>query len=256
MIYYKDLVKVFDGGEGSGHFNHVGIPNHKGGSARSGNFKNNLNTTKVSSTKLEGKNRLDKFRNVIKRKQNESEKDYEARIESYSHSMSRYTGHNYGDIKNAYRAKYGISKEYYGKLSQEEAMKASNVLDDYIYQAPKYEGEVYRGITLNDKNFDTIIQNLKSGKVIDMQGISSWSTDEEVAEDFIETNEDEFASNAILFKLDNKSGTPIESLSNVPNEKEVLHPTTARYKLKKIEDNNMELYYENGKAVTVILEEV
>lgn len=35
----NDIVKVFDGGEGSGHFNHVGILKHKGGSARSGKFK-------------------------------------------------------------------------------------------------------------------------------------------------------------------------------------------------------------------------
>lgn len=253
---YKEIIKAFDGGEGSGHFNHVGIPNHKGGSARSGEFAKNKNTEKISTLKLKGNNRLDKIKNVIKRKQNETQEKYEERIGLYSNSISKYTGHSYGDIKNAYRVKYGINKEYYGKLDQEEAMKASNALDDYIYQAPKYEGEVYRGITLSDKNYDKVIRELKSGKTIDMQGISSWSTDEEVAKNFIEDNEYFDTPNAILFKLENKSGTPVDSISNVPGEKEVLHPTTARYKLKKIEDSNISLYTKGAKAITIILEEI
>ena len=38
-----EIIKVFDGGDGSGHYNHVGIPEHKGGSARSGKFRRNQN---------------------------------------------------------------------------------------------------------------------------------------------------------------------------------------------------------------------
>ena len=237
---YKELVKVFDGGKGSGHFNHVGIPNHKGGSARSGEFAKNINTNKVSTHKMSGDNRLEKIKNIIKKKKNESDEEYYVRIKSYSESIVNYTGNRYGDIKNAYRAKYGISKEYNGKMSQEKAEKASNDLDDYIYQAPKYDGEVYRGMTLSDKNYDNIIKNLKSGKVMDMQGISSWSSD---------------TPNAILFKLQNKSGTPIDSISFISGEYEVLHPTTARYKLKKIEENDNN-YFNANRIVTITLEEV
>ena len=32
-------------------------------------------------------------------------------------------------------------------------------------------------MTLSDKNYDNIIKNLKSGKIMDMQGISSWSSE-------------------------------------------------------------------------------
>lgn len=252
---YKELVKVFDGGKGSGHFNHVGIPNHKGGSARSGEFAKNINTNKVNTHKMSGDNRLEKIKSVIKKKKNESDEGYYVRVKSYSESIVNYTGNRYGDIKNAYRAKYGISKEYYGKMSQEKAEKASNDLDDYIYQAPKYDGEVYRGMTLSDKNYDNIIKNLKSGKVMDMQGISSWSSEREISEDFIEDNLFPDTPNAILFKLQNKSGTPIDSISFISGEYEVLHPTTARYKLKKIEENDNN-YFNANRIVTVILEEV
>lgn len=252
---YKELVKVFDGGKGSGHFNHVGIPNHKGGSARSGEFAKNINTNKVNTHKISGNNRLEKIKSVIKKKKNESDEGYYARVKSYSESIADYTGNKYGDIKNAYRAKYGISKEYYGKISQEKAEKASNNLDDYIYQAPKYDGEVYRGMTLNDENYDNIIKNLKSGKIMDMQGISSWSSEREISEEFIEGNLYPDTPNAILFKLQNKSGTPIDSISSMSGEYEVLHPTTARYKLKKIEENDNN-YFNANRIVTVILEEV
>lgn len=252
---YKELVKVFDGGKGSGHFNHVGIPNHRGGSARSGEFAKNINNNKVSTHEMSGDNRLEKIKSVIKKKKNESDEGYYVRIKSYSESIVNYTGNRYGDIKNAYRAKYGISKEYNGKMSQEKAEKASNDLDDYIYQAPKYDGEVYRGMTLSNENFDNMIKNLKSGKTMDMQGISSWSSEREVSEDFIEDNLYHDTPNAILFKLQNKSGTPIESISFVSGEYEVLHPTTARYKLKKIEENDNN-YFDANRIVTVVLEEV
>ena len=253
---YKELVKVFDGGKGSGHFNHVGIPNHKGGSARSGEFAKNINTNKVSTHKMSGDNRLEKIKSVIKKKKNESDEEYDARVKSYSDALVRYTGTKYGEIKDAYRAKYGITKGYYGKkMSQEKAEKASNDLDDYIYQAPKYDGEVYRGMTLNDKNYDNIIKNLKSGKIMDMQGISSWSSDREISEGFIEFNLDSNTPNGILFKLQNKSGTPISEISTVSDEDEVLHPTTARYKLKKIEENDNN-YFDANRIVTITLEQV
>lgn len=252
---YKELVKVFDGGKGSGHFNHVGIPNHKGGSARSGEFYKNINTNKVNTHKMSGDNRLEKIKSVIKKKKNESDEGYYARVKSYSESIVNYTGNRYGDIKNAYRAKYGISKEYYGKMSQEKAEKASNDLDDYIYQAPKYDGEVYRGMTLSDENYDNIIKNLESGKIMDMQGISSWSSNKAVSEDFIEGNLYSDTPNAILFKLQNKSGTPIDSISYISGEYEVLHPTTARYKLKKIEENDNN-YFNAKRIVMITLEEV
>ena len=110
-------------------------------------------------------------------------------------------------------------------------------------------------MTLSDKNYDNIIKNLKSGKIMDMQGISSWSSEREISEDFIEGNLRSDTPNAILFKLQNKSGTPIDSISFVSGEYEVLHPTTARYKLKKIEENDNN-YFNANRIVTITLEEV
>lgn len=63
----NDIVKVFDGGEGSGHFNHVGILKHKGGSARSGKFKSEQNKQfKEGHIETKGKSRKAKIRKRIK----------------------------------------------------------------------------------------------------------------------------------------------------------------------------------------------
>lgn len=109
--------------------------------------------------------------------------------------------------------------------------KYSNDLDDFIYRSEKYEGAIYRGLSLTEKDASEIIQNLKKGKTMDMQGISSWSSNRNVSIRFADTKDKE-KEICLLFNVENKSGTSIRELSEFPIEDEVLHPTTSRYILK------------------------
>lgn len=121
----NDIVKVFDGGEGSGHFNHVGIPKHKGGSARSGKFKSEQNKQfKEGHIETKGKSRKAKIRKRIKGATSDE-------VERYSKSLEAYTGIFYDDIKKAYRNKYS------GKKVDKGFEKYSNDLDDFIYRSEK-----------------------------------------------------------------------------------------------------------------------
>lgn len=215
----NDIVKVFDGGEGSGHFNHVGIPKHKGGSARSGKFKSEQNKQfKEGHIETKGKSRKAKIRKRIKGATTDE-------VERYSKSLEAYTGVFYDDIKKAYRNKYS------GKKVDKGFEKYSNDLDDFIYRSEKYEGTIYRGLSLTEDDASEIIQNLKKGKTMDMQGVSSWSSNRNISISFADTKDKE-KEICLLFNVENKSGTSIRELSEFPIEDEVLHPTTSRYILK------------------------
>lgn len=215
----NEIVKIFDGGEGSGHFKHVGIPNYKGGSARSGEYRNKQNKKyKEGHITSLGKTRKQKIKERIKGITNNDAKRYDRALENY-------TGIFYGDIKKAYRDKYS------NKKFDKSYEQISNDLDDFIYRSEKYKGLVYRGLSVDEEVALNIIKKLKQGKTMDMQGISSWSSDKKVSLDF--SNESDKDKNVcIVFNLDNKSGVSIKELSEFESESEVLHPTTSRYKLK------------------------
>ena len=70
------------------------------------------------------------------------------------------------------------------------------------------------------------------GKMIDMKGTSSWSSSQKVANDFAKTQGN--YNKGVVFSVKNKSGTNITHLSNFPKEKEVIQPSTAKYKIKNI----------------------
>ncbi len=243
-----DSVKMEDGGPGSGHFNHVGIPNHRGGSARSGSYRNFQNKTYVEGhLKMSGETGIDRIRERVPNANPDE-------ISNYGRAIEAYSLVNYTEIKAAYRQKYGREeREHYNvkgvdeKLDAEykQMLKYSDDLDDFIYQSPKFKGTVYRGINVDVEDAKEIIRRLKQGKTMDMGGISSWTTAKKTAQNFSMEGDYDYC---IVFTLpENKSGTSIKDISVFPSENEVLHPTTARYKLA---DKNIEI--ENLKGIRKI----
>ena len=331
MINLKSIVKVFDGGEGSGHFEHAGRVGQVGGSTRSGAFKSKQNRkyreghinsakdikekfgdssgfTSIKKTfyRLTGKNLSDlrnKFEKLLNAYAEEgygtlsnSERDSlldsfdspensfgsqirisrllnnDGNIKSISEIKALYKGYEsankgtgakvlktffvlsrmnenerkdlydaletarsvyeysanaYIDMRHAYRDKYRDNK----KLSEveNEYLEMSNKVDDFIYKSDKFKGEIHRGMKFHSSDdVLNVIDKLTQGKTVDMQGLSSWSSNEKMATSFKGKK-----FNAIVFHVENKSGTSIKELSSYPNEDEVLVPTTARYRLKK-----------------------
>lgn len=136
-----------------------------------------------------------------------------------------YTEAAYTDMRHAYRDKYRDNKELTEK--QNKYLEQSNMIDDFIYKSEKFKGELHRGMKFHSsEDVEKVINKLNQGKTVDMQGLSSWSSDKTVADDFGE----EF--HHIIFHVENKSGASIKELSKFDNEDEVLLPTTARFKLK------------------------
>lgn len=115
-------------------------------------------------------------------------------------------------------------------LSNRDFDEARSLIDKYIEKAPPYDGEIYRGLAFNDGgNFSKDLQN---GNVIDMKGISSWSSNQEIAEKFI--NKLNNATYGVLFNCKNKKGVGIHHLSVLPNEEEVLQSSNAKFKINNV----------------------
>ena len=139
----------------------------------------------------------------------------EADAEAYA--VDAWSGSSYGDIrKAAYEGETGTW-----------AAKQAEAIENFIQQSPKWAGgELYRGISLAPE----AVAQLKQGAVIDMRGMSSWSTSKTVAENF--------AGNVIFKTPGTKKGTSITHLSQFGlGEKEVLISGKATWKIQKVEQS-------------------
>ena len=127
------------------------------------------------------------------------------------------------------------SDERYSEIRKGEGKYAEDQkrIEDYIEKAPTWDskGTLYRGMTIP---FEDAVK-LKKGKLFDMQGLSSWSSDKETADEFAEGSW-KSGSTAITFvvKKINK-GTSIVHLSR-QDENEVLVSKKSKFKIQKIED--------------------
>ena len=136
-----------------------------------------------------------------------------------------------------------------------EAEKERIAIENFIEISPAYEGEIYRGINLEGRRAREFEAQLQEGAIIEMGGISSWTSDYNVASEFSRSGH---LSHKILFTVENnKTGVDISDLSANWAEKEVIMSGKAKYKVKKvqIEDNSTE-WFGVSKNITVVLEEV
>lgn len=110
-------------------------------------------------------------------------------------------------------------------------------IEDFISRAPKYKGEVYRGAGFSDKEgaLEYIKGMSQGGKSLTMD---SWSASQGVANNFASGEALGFGGavydHRVVMKMPNKAGAPIETLSGIGAEKEVLQPSGIEYRIKKV----------------------
>lgn len=136
--------------------------------------------------------------------------------------ISYYTESGYSDIRN------GGNEP--GRIAIEE----------FIESSPTYNGEIYRGMKFNGKKGSEFVSQLQEGATMDMRGISSWSSDYNVANYFANKFDTDYR---ILFKVKNKTGVGIKHLSSFPKESEVLQSGKTRFKIKKVIDKSNEYFH-------------
>lgn len=132
-----------------------------------------------------------------------------------------------------------------GKIRSKDGdyAKVADRIEEFIEASPKYKGSIYRGISLEAEKVNPILDDLFNGKAITQEGISSWSTGKDWAEEFAAmTSRDKTAPIRVVFQIDdNKSGVSIKHIADIDND-EVIQSSKARYLL----DGNIERIKEDG----------
>lgn len=145
-------------------------------------------------------------------------------------SIRNYTGSMYPLIRNAY-----TSPEY-----NAYALKALNNLDEYLKAAPKWEGEIWRGINVSNETAERLLRE----PYVDMLGPSSWSSDTNVADAFAQGKGDA----CVLFVLKNNlSGASVTHISSNDHEMEVTAPSGVKYYIDDVLKCNR-----NGKQYYIV----
>ena len=150
-----------------------------------------------------------------------------ATADRYVEGLKAFTGSDYRDLRNAIYNNDTNSKYYENAVA----------VEDFIKNSPKWAGgTVYRGIHVPE-DFD--VSQYKKGAVVDMMGMSSWTTSPYVADSF------SLGSNRIIFvnnSKKSKNGTSVMRLSKFKSEKEVLFSNKARWKVDSQETNGKTTY--------------
>ena len=102
--------------------------------------------------------------------------------------------------------------------SDEVSKDGQETLQEYLDSAPAYTGKIYRGLHLTGSEFDSFMNDASSGTEIKMNGLSSWSSKESVAEGFAR-NDSMWYDSVIIECVANRTGAPVAHLS-VPYEEE------------------------------------
>lgn len=102
-----------------------------------------------------------------------------------------------------------------------EWAKQAKTIDDYIVAAPKYKGDIYRGMSLDQSVIDDLTVGGKFGET---GRLSSWTSEKDVAQMFAEGRSEELGKTPVIIKTSNPSyGTPAAHLSMFgSDEQEVL----------------------------------
>ena len=150
-----------------------------------------------------------------------------ATADRYVEALKAFTGSDYRDLRKA----------IYNNDTKSEYYEKAVAVEDFIKNSPKWAGgTVYRGISIPE-DFD--VSQYKKGAVIDMMGMSSWTTSAYVADSF------SLGSKRIIFvntSKKSKNGTSVMRLSKFKSEREVLFSNKARWKVDSQETNGETTY--------------
>jgi hypothetical protein len=189
--------------------------------------RQHIDSSEISSQ--EGANYKDKTANFISKDINVST----AKAHEYVDAIRGFIGSDYMEMR---RASQGEGKGTHNKLAKD--------FDEFLNKSPKYKGEVHRGVRVPKEMAD----GFTSGAEITMKGMSSWSSDKKIADKFAASGGEGDTGHAVIFHVTNKSGASVTHLAAMPYQKEIVAPSSAKYKVLRRE--------EKGKNTHVYLEEI
>lgn len=170
----------------------------------------------------------------------------------YKHALAEY-GHEYADsgsiMNSLFRYNIGATPDGYGKGKGARLIFDKETgLSDFIDNNPDVHyngGTLYRGLMTNDKGIKDLEKAMTKGEPLSMRGVSSWSTNKNIAKDFSENSlrksknpvifEDvsEGARNAMPFPYSSRGFTP---------QHEVIYSGSAEFDILEMQKENNVTY--------------
>ena len=156
--------------------------------------------------------------------------DYDKRVtKEIVDSVREYTAGGFNDINSALRK--GVIKDY------PDIADEVNNISEFIQNAPKFSGVVYRGMADVEKGvlFDEFVEKLKNHEVIEMPSFVSCSVKKEMALEFTESPYTKVSRN-IFFEIKSKNGVLLDGASDFQSEGEVLFDYDSKFKIVSVEE--------------------
>lgn len=115
-----------------------------------------------------------------------------------------------------------------GTFRQNQIVKMSKDIEEYLKFAPKYEGQVMRNIAPKTIGEKTMFAKLKTGNIVDMKGTSFWTSSDDVSSLFGDV---QFVVNKP------QAGVSISHLSSFKAEgKEILFGNEIKFKVTSVKE--------------------
>lgn len=115
--------------------------------------------------------------------------------------------------------------------------------------APVAEGNVFRGMSLNNEDAQKFVENAIKNGYIPKRNIDSWSTSPRVAERFMNTSYSGQSETGVMMICDNAEAKEIEYATSVGSEHEALVLGKPEFEVKKA----MEFVNEDGKKIYYLI---
>ena len=148
---------------------------------------------------------------------------------NYYDSVQMFSGQDMSGNNDDYRR---IRNAYNNPKASQEDVERMQYLDEYLKSAPKWEGQVYRGINIDKK----VADNILSQERVDMLGPASWSSEFDTAERFSRGSK---PVRMIFILPENKSGASITHIASFNGaESEITSPSGVKYSIQRHEKVN------------------
>lgn len=135
----------------------------------------------------------------------------------------------------------GIPDDVFDKFLPPEDLQS---ISNFLHDAPKFNGTVYRGVTINDKDeFNDFMVGVRKGK-IRMKPFTSTTTDQKLSKGFAYLHPR--INPPIYMEIKSKRGVAVSKISHFSSENEVLFDYGSRFKVTdfKVTDSEVNIKLE------------
>ncbi len=142
-------------------------------------------------------------------------------------AVQKYTGAAYYELNRKLREYPGYENTTYFEGMSEDQLVSG--LEKFIDAAPKYNGDVYRGIKFeNEASFNVFKNDIKPGAIIEDKGFVSTTVDPDNVQIYAESGYNKFG---VRMKIRSNNGVYVAPLSEFHDEKEVMFKRKSKFKV-------------------------